>query len=116
LISNPFYSWIPKYGFHLNNYQIVDYYDNILVKAKRVVLMADTPWFIRLFHHTLGNNMEENVISYGKNKIATFGHRYSHVSIYDSQDDRNTSLHTTFGPTDNDAFLKYNNNITSPNQ
>jgi Dolichyl-phosphate-mannose-protein mannosyltransferase len=116
LISNPFYSWIPKYGFHLNNYQIVDYYDNIPVKAKRVVLMADTPWFIRLFHHRLGNNMEENVISYGKNKLATFGPRYSHVSIYESQDNRNISLPTTFGPTDNyDTFLKYYN-MTSPNQ
>jgi hypothetical protein len=115
LISNPFYSWIPKYGFHLNNFQIVDYYDNIPVKAKRVALMADTPWFIRLFHHTLGNNMEENVISYGKNKLAMFGHRYSTVSIYESQDVKNISLPTTFGSTDMDAFLKYNN-ITSPNQ
>ena len=61
LISNPFYSWIPKYGFHLDNYQIVDYYDNIPLKAKRVVLMADTPWFIRLFLHRVNNNMEENV-------------------------------------------------------
>ena len=77
--------------------------------------MADTPWFIRLFHHTLGNNMEENVISYGKNKLAIFGHRYYHVSIYESQDDKNISLPTTFGSTDKDAFLKYNN-ITSPNQ
>jgi hypothetical protein len=116
LISNPFYSWIPRYGFHLNNYQIVDYYDNIPVKAKRVALMADTPWFIRLFHHRLGNNMEENVISYGKNKLATFGPRYSHVSIYESQDDRNISFPTTFGPTDNDdTFLKHYN-TTSPNQ
>jgi 4-amino-4-deoxy-L-arabinose transferase-like glycosyltransferase len=115
LISNPFYSWIPKYGFHLNNYQIVDYYDNIPVKAKRVVLMADTAWISKSMHHMLGSNMEQNVILYGKNKIATFGNRYSYVSIYESQADRNTSFQTTIGPTDNDTFLKYNN-ITSPNQ
>jgi Dolichyl-phosphate-mannose-protein mannosyltransferase len=115
LISNPFYSWIPKYGFHLNNYQIVDYYDNILVKTKRVILVADTSWMSKLTHHMLGSNMEQNFILYTKNKIATFGNRYSNVSVYESQDDRNTSFQTTFGPTGNDAFLKYNN-ITSPNQ
>ena len=115
LISNPFYSWIPKYGFHLNNYQIVDYYDNILVKAKRVVLMADTPWVSKSIHHMLGSNMEQNIILYGKNKIAMFENRYSDVSIYESQSDRNTSFQTTFVPKDNDTFLKYNN-ITSPNQ
>jgi hypothetical protein len=115
LISNPFYSWIPKYGFHLNNYQIVDYYDNILVKTKRVILVADTSWMSKLTHHMLGSNMEQNFILYAKNKIATFGNRYSNVSVYESQDDRNTSFQTTFGPTGNDAFLKYNN-ITSPNQ
>jgi hypothetical protein len=69
---------------------------------------------IKIYGGTLGNNMEENVISYGKNKLAMFGHRYSHVSIYESQDDKNISLPTTFGSTDKDAFLKYNN-ITSPN-
>jgi hypothetical protein len=115
LISNPFYSWIPKYGFHLNNYQIIDYYDNILVKTKRVVLVADTYWMSKLTHHMLGSNMEQNFILYAKNKIATFGNRYSNVSVYKSQDDRNTSFETTFGPTGNDAFLKYNN-TTSPNQ
>jgi hypothetical protein len=115
LISNPFYSWMPKYVFHLNNYQIVDYYDNIPVKAKRVVLMADIAWISKSIHHMLGSSMEQNVILYSKNKIATFGDKYSPVSVYESQDNRNTSFQTTFVPTDNDTFLKYNN-ITSPNQ
>jgi len=41
LISNPFDSWIPN-AFHLNNYQIVDYYDNIPIKAKRVIFIVDS--------------------------------------------------------------------------
>jgi hypothetical protein len=57
LISNPFYSWIPKYAFHLNNYQIVDYYDNIAIKAERVVFIVDSDWEDRLRYNMIGYNM-----------------------------------------------------------
>ena len=36
VISSPFYSWIPKFVFHLNNYQYIDYLDDISVKSNRV--------------------------------------------------------------------------------
>ena len=83
LISNPFYSWIPKYGFHLNNYQIVDYYDNIPVKAERVVFIADSDWEDRLSNHMVGYNMQKNFNLYSKNEIANFDDLYYNISIYE---------------------------------
>ena len=49
LIWNP----IPKYEFHLNNYQIVDYYDNIPIKAERVVLIVELDWEDRLRYNMI---------------------------------------------------------------
>jgi Dolichyl-phosphate-mannose-protein mannosyltransferase len=83
LISNPFYSWIPKYVFKLNNYQIVDYYDNIPIKAQRVIFVVDSDWKEKLNNHMIGNNMEKNFNLYGKNNITTFGDIYDNVTIYE---------------------------------
>lgn len=73
VVSNPFYSWIPKYVFHLNQNNYVDYYDNVLVKDQRVLLIVDPSFVYRLNHHIAGNQMEKNFGMYSKNKIAIFG-------------------------------------------
>ncbi len=115
LISNPFYSWIPKYAFHLNNYQIVDYYDDIPVKAERVILIADSDWEDRLSNHMVGYNMEKNFNLYSKNKIAKFDDLYYNISIYEynSPINNKTKIRNTFGLIDN--LARYDN-ITSPNR
>jgi hypothetical protein len=85
LISNPFYSWIPKYVFNLDNYQAVDYLDNVSIKAKKVLMLLDSSWEQRAKNNMLGDKMTENYKEYSKNKIAAFGEsgpdNYS-VSIY----------------------------------
>jgi hypothetical protein len=73
LISNPFYSWIPKYVFDLKNITYVDYYDGIAVKANKVIMLLDPQWEYRAKHNMLDFHMIENYNLYGKNKIATFG-------------------------------------------
>ncbi|MBA3976996.1 MAG: hypothetical protein H0X50_02215 [Nitrosopumilus sp.] len=85
LISNPFYSWIPKYAFNLNNYQAVDYLDNVSVNANKVLMILDSQWENRAKNNMLGAKMVENYKTYGKNKIATFGENVTNnqaVSIY----------------------------------
>jgi hypothetical protein len=89
LISNPFYSWIPKYIFNLNNYQPVDYYDNLSVKANKVLMLLDPQWEYKASNNMLGANMIENYKTYGKNKIASFGGNGTSnniVSIYSNDD------------------------------
>jgi hypothetical protein len=44
---------MPKYAFHLDNYQIVDYYDNIPIKAERVVFIVDSGWEDRLRYNII---------------------------------------------------------------
>jgi hypothetical protein len=91
VISSPFYSWIPKFVFHLNNYQYIDYLDDISVKSNRVLMIADHQWEYEANHNMLSAKMIENYKLYSKNKIATFGRQginnYYDVSIYayDSQ-------------------------------
>ena len=112
LISNPFYSWIPRYVFHLNNYQIIDYYDNIAIKAERVVFIVDPEWRYRLTHHMVGDNMEKNFYLYSKKEIATF----DGISIYeyDLQNYRKTT--EVENPSGLMNKLVRYNNITSPNR
>jgi hypothetical protein len=89
LISNPFYSWVPKYVFNLTNYQPVDYLDNMIVKAKRVLMLLDSQWEIKAKNNMLSAKMIENYKTYGKNKIATFGENGTNnnsVSIYSNND------------------------------
>ncbi len=86
LISNPFYSWVPKYVFNLNNYQAVDYLDNAFVKANKVLMVLDSQWEHRAKNNILGAKMIENYRTYSKDKIATFGGNGSgsyNVSIYE---------------------------------
>ena len=86
LISNPFYSWIPKYAFNFNDYQAVDYLDNVLVNAKKVLMVLDTQWESRAKNNMLGANMVENYKMYSKNKIATFGGNETNnqvISVYE---------------------------------
>jgi hypothetical protein len=73
LISNPFYSWIPKYAFNLKNIIYIDYYDGVSVKAKKVIMLVDPQWEYSAKHNLLDFRMIQNYNLYGKNKIATFG-------------------------------------------
>jgi hypothetical protein len=73
VISSPFYSWIPRFVFHLNNYQYIDYLDDISVKSNRVLMIADHQWEYEANHNMLSAKMIENYKLYSKNKIATFG-------------------------------------------
>jgi hypothetical protein len=73
LISNPFYSWIPRYVFDLKNVNYVDYYDGVSVKSNKVVMLLDPQWEYRAKHNMLDFRMIENYNLYGKNKIASFG-------------------------------------------
>lgn len=114
LISNPFYSWIPKYAFHLNNYQIIDYYDNIPIKAERVLFIADSEWEKRM-NYSVGDNMKKNFELYTKNEIAKFDDLEYSISIYEynSPIHNKTKSEKTLGLIEN--LVKYNN-ITSPNK
>lgn len=67
---------MPKYAFHLDNYQIVDYYDNIPIKAERVVFIVELDWEERLRYNMIGYNMEQNFNLYSKNEIAKFDDLY----------------------------------------
>ena len=73
LISNPFYSWIPRFVFDLKNVYYVDYYDGVSVKSNKVVMLLDSQWEYRAKHNMMDFRMVENYKLYGKNKIATFG-------------------------------------------
>ncbi len=121
LISNPFYSWIPKYVFNMNNYEIIDYYDNLPIMADRVVFVIDHNLKVKLNQHIIGN-MEKNFDLYSKNKQTTFGDTDNQVSVYEydsyqTEGKNRTIVQNASGPTDNinDKYTKYNN-ITSPNQ
>lgn len=83
VISNPFYSWIPKFVFHLNNYQYIDYLDDISIKANMVLMIADHQWEYEANHNMLSAKMIENYKLYSKNKIATFGIHGINNSNYD---------------------------------
>ncbi len=86
LISSPFYSWVPKYVFDLNNYQAVDYLDNVFVKSKKVLMVLDSQWEHRAKNNMLGAKMIESYRTYSKDKIATFGGNGAgnyNVSIYE---------------------------------
>ncbi len=86
LISSPFYSWVPKYVFNLNNYQAVDYLDNVFVKSKKVLMVLDSQWEHRAKNNMLGAKMIESYRTYSKDKIATFGGNGAgnyDVSIYE---------------------------------
>jgi hypothetical protein len=124
LISNPFYSWIPKYVFKLNNYQIVDYYDNIPIKAQRVIFVVDSDWKEKLNSHMIGDNMEKNFNSYGKNNITTFGDIYENVTIYEYNLKANSKGTAGITPApaelanngnNDNQFFRYNN-TTSPSR
>jgi hypothetical protein len=67
---------MPKYAFHLDNYQIVEYYDNIPIKAERVVFIVELDWEERLRYNMIGYNMEQNFNLYSKNEIAKFDDLY----------------------------------------
>ena len=113
LISNPFYSWIPKYAFHLNNYQIIDYYDNVPIKAERVSFYSDSDWEDGLSNHMVGYNMEKNFNLYNKNETANFDDLYYNISIYEYNlpIHNKTKVENTFGLID--KLVRYDN-ITSP--
>ena len=113
LISNPFYSWIPKYAFHLNNYQIIDYYDNVPIKAERVIFIVDSDWEDRLSCHMIGYNMQQNFNLYSKNETAKFDDLYYNISIdeYNLPIHNKTKVENTFGLID--KLVRYDN-ITSP--
>jgi Dolichyl-phosphate-mannose-protein mannosyltransferase len=123
LISNPFYSWIPKYVFKLNNYQIVDYYDDIPVKADRVILVVDPEWKYRLDNHMVSKNMEDNFKLYAKNTLATLGDIYYNVTIYGYNLEEYSKGKARLPSTPfelihddrNKQFFKYDN-VTSPNR
>lgn len=86
LISSPFYSWVPKYVFNLNNYQAVDYLDNVFVKSEKVLMVLDSQWEHRAKSNMLGAKMIESYRTYSKDKIATFGGDGTgnhNVSIYE---------------------------------
>ncbi len=86
LISSPFYSWVPKYVFNLNNYQAVDYLDNVFVKSKKVLMVLDSQWEHRAKNNMLGAKMIESYRTYSKDKIATFGGNGAgnyNVSVYE---------------------------------
>lgn len=108
---------MPKYAFHLDNYQIVDYYDNIPIKAERVVFIVDSGWEDRLRYNMIGHNMEQNFNVYSKNEIAKFDDLYYIIPIYEYKNlqiqDKNTKTEKTLGPMD--KLVGYNN-ITSPNR
>lgn len=114
LISNPFYSWIPKYVFHLNNYQIIDYYDNIPIKAERVLFITDSQWE-KTMSGNFSHNMKENFKLYSKNEIANFDDLEYNISIYEY----NLPIHNKTKSEKTLEFInnlvKYNN-ITSPNK
>jgi hypothetical protein len=112
LISNPFYSWIPKYVFKLNNYQIVDYYDNIPINAQRVIFVVDSDWKEKLSNHMIGNNMEKNFNLYGKNNITTFGDRYDNVTIYEYNLKVDSKATASLSPAPAEPILDRNNNDT----
>lgn len=120
LISNPFYSWIPKYVFNINNYEIIDYYDNIPITAKRVIFVIDSNLKAKFNQHTIGN-MEKNFNLYSKNEPVTFSDAYNQVSVYqyDSQHTEGTNammLQNASVPTDILNKSSRYNNITSPIQ
>jgi hypothetical protein len=114
LISNPFYSWIPKYVFYLNNYQIIDYYDNIPIKAERVLFITDSQWE-KTMSGNFSHNMKENFKLYSKNEIANFDDLEYNISIYEY----NLPIHNKTKSEKTLEFInnlvKYNN-ITSPNK
>jgi hypothetical protein len=83
VIANPFYSWIPKFVFHLNDYRYIDYLDSVFVKADRVLMMADRQWEYQANHKMLDVKMIENYKLYSKNKIATFGRDVNNNSNHD---------------------------------
>ena len=86
LITSPFYSWVPKYVFNLNNYHAVDYLDNVFVKSKKVLMVLDSQWEHRAKHNMLGAKMIESYRTYSKDKIATFGGNGAgnyNVSVYE---------------------------------
>ncbi len=86
LISSPFYSWVPKYVFNLNNYQAVDYLDNVFVKSNKVLMVLDSQWENKAKNNVLGAKMIESYRTYSKDKIATFGGNGAgnyDVSIYE---------------------------------
>jgi hypothetical protein len=83
VIANPFYTWIPKFVFHLNNYRYIDYLDNVLVKEDRVLMIADRQWEFQASNKMLDAKMIENYKLYSKNKIATFGRDVNNNRTYD---------------------------------
>ena len=91
LISSPFYSWVPKYVFNLNNYQAVDYLDNVFVNSKKVLMVLDSQWEHRAKNNMLGAKMIESYRTYSKDKIAAFGGNGAgnyDVSIYEFDSSR----------------------------
>ena len=89
ILSNPFYSWIPSYVFHLNggNYYYIDYYDNLAVKTGNVILVLDQPLIDMLRNHKTGDQMRRNINFDNNNLVAKFPNESSQapnqVSIYE---------------------------------
>jgi hypothetical protein len=89
ILSNPFYSWIPSYVFHLNggNYNYIDYYDNLAVKTRNVILVLDQPLIDMLRNHKTGDKMRKSLNFDNNNLVAKFPkenvHTSNQVSIYE---------------------------------
>lgn len=89
ILSNPFYSWIPSYVFHLNggNYNYIDYYDNLAVKTGKVILVLDQPLIDMLRNHKTGDKMRKSLNFDNNNLVAKFPkenvHTSNQVGIYE---------------------------------
>ena len=89
ILSNPFYSWIPSYVFHLNggNYNYIDYYDNLAVKTGNVILVLDQPLIDMLRNHKTGDKMRMSLNFDNNNLVAKFPRENvqtsNQVSIYE---------------------------------
>jgi hypothetical protein len=75
MISNPFYLWIPKYVFDLDN-DYIGYYDSKMpIKNDKVIAVLDQGFIDRLKSNQAGGQIQKinKYSSHTISKIATFG-------------------------------------------
>ena len=98
VVSNPFYSWIPRDVFHLNHARYVDYYDGkIPLYTKDVLLTVDPPMVDKLLHHQAAKPIQQIYNSNDTKRIALFGganvhNKYDQVTVYLYEQDAPTML------------------------